>query len=179
MDSLAGLGATTGFVIAQAWFTVHHLGLIVGLVALAVSGAVGAGRVARAGAWLAVTGMVMLTGAEVLAMRDADWSNDAANAGLMGTSYGVSCTVIGIGMLMAGVGVLRADVWSDWHRWTPLVIGVTQFVVLTPGMFGGFEVARLAIGFWMLMFAALGWSLYAESWRSSLGVTGRAEVSVV
>jgi len=43
-----------------------------------------------------------------------------------------------------------------------MVIGVAQFVMLTPGMFGGFVVARLVIGAWMLMFAALGWSLYAE-----------------
>ncbi len=38
-----------------------------------------------------------------------------------------------------------------------------MFVVVTPGMFGGFVVARLAIGFWMLLFAALGWSVYVES----------------
>jgi len=39
------------------------------LAALAVSGAVGPGRVARGGAWIAVIGIVLLTFAELLAMR--------------------------------------------------------------------------------------------------------------
>ncbi len=89
------------------------------LVALALSSAIGPGRIARAGAWVAVGGMVMLTFAELLSMRYANWDNEVANAGLMGTSYGVSCTVIGIGMLAAGAGVVRAGVWSGWHRWVP------------------------------------------------------------
>lgn len=158
---------TTGFLIAQAWFFVHHFGLVIALTALAVSGAVGNGRFVRGGAWLAVIGMILLTFTELLAMRYADWDFDTANAGVMGTSYGVACTVIGLGMIVAGVGVLRAGVWTGWRRWVPLAIGVALFAVVTPGMFGGFVIARLAIGFWMLQFAALGWSLHAESRRSS------------
>jgi hypothetical protein len=156
---------TAGFYIAQGWFCVHHLGLVLTLVALAMSGAVGKGRLVRAGAWMAVAGMVSLTFSELLAMRYADWSNDMANAGLMGTAYGISVTVIGLGMLAAGIGVIRAGVWHGWRRWIPLAIGLATFVVVTPGMFGGFVVARLAIGFWLLLFAALGWSLYVESQR--------------
>src|SRR5687768_6036165 len=83
----------SGFLAAQAVFAVHHLGLVAGAVALALSGVVGPGRVARAGAWLLVLGTVLLTGSELLTMRYADWTNEAANAGLMGAAYGVSCTV--------------------------------------------------------------------------------------
>jgi hypothetical protein len=153
----------TGFLVAQGWFAVHHLGLVAGVVALALSGAVGSGRVARTGAWLLGAGTVMLTGTEVLAMRYSDWTNDAANTGLMGTSYGISCTVMGLGAILAGWGVLRTRSWTGWRAWTPMVIGVAQFVMLTPGLFGGFVIARVVIGTWMLMFAALGWSLYAEA----------------
>lgn len=124
--------SATGFLTVQAVFAVHHLGLVAGVVALALSGAVGRGLVARSGAWLLVAGTVMLTASELLTMRYVDWTSEAANAGL--------------------VGVLRAKVWSGWRAWTPLVIGVAQFVILTPGMFGGFVVARLVIGAWMLMF---------------------------
>lgn len=167
-----------GFLTIQAVFAVHHLGLVVGVVALALSGAVGAGKVARTGAWLLVAGTVMLTGSELLTMRYVDWTSDAANEGLMGAAYGVSCTVMGIGAIMAGVGVLRAKVWSGWRAWTPMVIGVAQFVMLTPGMFGGFVIARLVIGAWMLMFAALGWSLYAES-RGEVRTGTRAQAMSV
>src|SRR5687768_3886122 len=101
-----------GFLATQAVFAVHHLGLVIGVVALALSGAVGSGGVARTGAWLLVAGTVMLTASEVLCMRYVDWSNDAANEGLMGAAYGVSCTLMGIGAILAGAGVLRAKVWS-------------------------------------------------------------------
>ena len=156
---------TAGFHIAQSWFFIHHFGLVLALVALALSGAFGNGRLGRGGAWTAVIGMVALTLCELLAMRYADWNTDTANAGLMGTSYGISVTVIGLGMLAAGIGVLRAGVWHGWRRWTPLAIGIATFAVVTPGMFGGFVIARLAIGSWLLLLAALGWSLYVESRR--------------
>lgn len=152
----------SGFLAMQAVFAVHHLGLVAGALALAASGVVGTGRVPRAGAWLLVAGTVLLTGAELLTMRYAAWTSDEANAGLMGAAYGVSCTMIGLGAIVAGVGVLRTRAWTGWHAWTPMVIGVAQFVMLTPGMFGGFVIARVVIGVWMLMFGALGWSLYVE-----------------
>ncbi len=152
-----------GFLVAQAFFAVHHLGLVAGVVALAVCGAVGTGRVARSGAWLLVAGTVGLTLAELNTMRYSDWTAEAANAGLMGATYGITCTVMGLGAIVAGVGVLRTRIWTGWRAWTPMVIGVAQFVMLTPGMFGGFVTARLVIGAWMLMFGALGWSVYAEA----------------
>jgi hypothetical protein len=165
---------TNGFLIAQAFFFVHHFGLLVPLVAVAASRVTGTHRLFRAGAWIAVVGMVLLTSSELLAMRYADWDFDTANAGLMGTSYGVSCTAIGLGMLAAGVGVLRAGLWTDWRRWTPLAIGIAEFVILTPGMFGGFVAARLVIGFWMLLFGALGWAMYVESRRVMTSVPSQA-----
>ena len=156
---------TVGFYVAQGWFFVHYFGLVLVLVALALSGALGMGRFVRWGAWVAVIGMVALTFCELLAMRYADWHSDTANAGLLGTSYGISVTLIGLGMLTAGLGVLRAGVWHGWRRWTPLAIGIATFAVVTPGMFGGFVLALLAIGSWLLLLVALGWSLYVESRR--------------
>lgn len=154
---------TRGFYVAQAGFFVHHLGLVILLAVFARSAGPGAGRLARGGAWLAVVGTVLLTGAELLAMRYAEWDQVTANEGVMGASYGIACTAVGLGMLAAGVGTLRGREWSGWRAWTPLSVGVAQFVVLTPGMFGGFVLARLAIGVWMLTFAAVGWSMRAEA----------------
>jgi hypothetical protein len=153
----------TGFVTAQVLFFVHHIGLVIGVWAFAASGAAGEHRVARGGAWLAVAGMVALTIAELNTIRFADWTTDAANKSSMGAVYGVACNAIGLGLVISGVGAIRARVWSGWRRWVPLAIGVLTFVELTPGMFGGYVIARLAIGFWILTFAALGQSLRVES----------------
>jgi hypothetical protein len=78
----------------------------------------------------------------------------------MGACYGIAVTVIGLGTLAAGVG---ADAWRGWRRWTPLAIRIATFAVVIPGMFGGFVVARLAICSWLLLFAALGWSLHVQA----------------
>jgi hypothetical protein len=63
---------TAGFYIAQGWFFIHHFGLVLVLVALALSAALGKSRFARAGAWAAVIGIVALALSELLAMRYAD-----------------------------------------------------------------------------------------------------------
>ena len=71
---------TAGFYIAQVWFFIHHFGLVLVLVALALSGAVANSRLGRGGAWAAVIGMVALTLCERLAIRYADWQTATANA---------------------------------------------------------------------------------------------------
>jgi hypothetical protein len=152
-----------GFLIAQAGFFLHHIGMVILLVGLARSGAAGRGWLMRAATWLSVAGMVALTLAELNTMRYADWAADLANAGAMGATYGIACNTIGLGLILAGVGVLRARIWTGWRRFLPLLIGVATFVELTPGMFGGFVIARLAIGFWILLFAGLGLSLRMEA----------------
>jgi hypothetical protein len=158
-----------GFTVAQIAFFLHHWGLVVALVALCLSGALGPGRAARAGGWLAVAGMLGLTFAELNTIRYAEWDFDTANAGLLGATYGVTTNLVGLGLLVAGVGAVRARVWSGWRRWLPLIIGIATFVELTPGMFGGFVIARLAIAVWMLLFALLGQGLRAESARLAPG----------
>ena len=148
----------------QTWFFVHHLGLDVGVVGFALSGATGAGRFGRIAAWLAVVGMFGLTGMELFAIQFAEWDNKVASTGAMGAGYGISTNLVGLGMLGAGVSVLRARVWSGWWRFTPLCIGITHFVLVTPAIFSnGWVLARLAIGTWMLLLGALGFGLLIES----------------
>ena len=121
-----------GFYVAQGWFSVHHFGLVLVLVALALSGALGMGRFPPL--CLAVIGMVALTFCELLAMRYADWSSDMANAGLLGTSYGISVTVIGLGMLAAGSCIARgclawmAAVDAPGHRDCHIRVGNPRHV---------------------------------------------------
>ncbi len=164
-DVLSHPFTTEGFRTIQTWFFVHHLGLVALLVGLARSGAVPAGRLSKGGAWLAVFGTALLAAMELYAIRFAAWTTVAANEGAMGAGYGISTSLVGLGMLGAGWGVLRAGAWSGWRRFVPLLLGVTLFLVVTPGMFSGFVIARLAIGSWMALFAALGWALVDETRR--------------
>ena len=155
-----------GFYVIQSWFFVHHIGLVAVLVALAKSGAVGSRSFACWAAWLSVAGMIMLTFMELYAMQFAGWETKAANEGVMGVGYGISTTIIGLGLLGSGVGVLRARVWSGWRKWIPLILGIELFVLVTPLMFGGYVLARIAIASWMALYAALGWSILTEARQS-------------
>ena len=155
-----------GFQTIQTWFFVHHMGLVIGLVGLALSGAMGEGRFGRGAAWLAVVGMIGLTGMELFAIQFAEWENTVASSGAMGAGYGITTNLVGLGMVGAGVSVLRARLWSGWWRFVPLLIGITHFVLVTPAIFSnGWVIARLAIASWMALFAALGWGLVVEAKR--------------
>lgn len=163
------------FFLFQGVFFLQHLGLVVLLVALAFSGAA-RGRIFQTGAWVAALGMGLFCVAEVLAMGYVDADLAAANAGAIGATYGVASVVNGLGMLVAGAGTARAHRWSGWRRWSPLATGVSLFVVVVPGLFGGFVVGRVVIAVWMLLFAAVGWSLYVES-RGAAGGAGQGRIA--
>jgi hypothetical protein len=83
----------------QTWFFVHHIGLVVGAVGFALSGATGPGRFGRIAAWLAVIGMVGLTGMELFAIQFGEWDNKVASTGTMGAGYGITTNLVGLGML--------------------------------------------------------------------------------
>lgn len=127
-----------GFQVAQGWFFVQHLGLLVAAVALARSAALARSRIGRLGAWLAVAGIITLAASELVALPCATADADVANNGPMGTLYGLATALIGLGLTIAGVAVARAHVWTGWRRWVPLVVGVAAFVIVMPGVFGGF-----------------------------------------
>jgi hypothetical protein len=144
-------------------FFVHVLGLVAGVVAFVVTDWPGRQGSRRAlGGLLAAAGTVLLAIAELNTMRYADWLLDDANAGPMGSAYGLACTLRRRWNGLARVGALRSGSWSGWHRWTPLVLGCWRVRCAHPGLFLGFAAGRLAIGTWMLMYGALGWSAWAE-----------------
>jgi hypothetical protein len=153
-----------GFRTIQLWFAVHHLGLIAVLVGFAGAAGLGRSRLARAGAILAVIGMVGLTGMEVYARGFAEWQTKAANEGTMGAGYGITTSLVGLGMVVAGIAVLRTRQWTGPWRQVPLAIGVMHFVVVTPAIFSNIYVlARIAIVTWIALFGALGWALVREA----------------
>lgn len=148
-----------GFAAIQAFFFVHHLGLVAGLYGLWRAGAVGTSRLGRWGGAGAVAGMALLTVTELIAITASDSAYPSPHTNMLDGFYGVSSMSIGVTLIMAGVAVMRTKVWRNWRRYVPLLLGVYVFVPMTPAMFGPFVLARFAIGGWMLGFALLGWAL--------------------
>lgn len=153
----------TGYVVAQLSFFLQHLPLIAGLILLLDLPPVRASRTARAGIGAGVAGMVLLALMELVAISAAGEATDSSRAELVNGLYGVPTILIGVGLLVGGSALLRSKPASiDTPRWVPLVVallGAWVFVPLLPAIMGPHEAGRLAIGGWMLLFAALGWGL--------------------
>ncbi|HUV48538.1 MAG TPA: hypothetical protein VMX11_06130 [Actinomycetes bacterium] len=162
---------TSSFVGVQIWFVVQHLGLIVGLLALAATGASGSGQAARAGQATALAGMGLLTVTELVAVLAAQDSVATPLVVMLGASYGISTVLVGVGLVLVGWAVLRQESWLGWRRLVPLALGCYVFVPMIPALAGPFVVARLAIAGWMVLFALLGWVLveHPESEGSARG----------
>jgi uncharacterized membrane protein YidH (DUF202 family) len=150
---------TTSYVTAQLWFAVQHLGLFAGLYGLARLAWPRSSRLTRTGLALTLVGMVVLTVCELLAISAAHALVDTSRANAVDNSYSVPMVVIGLGLVIAGLGLARRPVLAGAGRWLPLTMGVYVFVVMFPAVFGPQVAGRIAIGVWMLMFAALGVSL--------------------
>lgn len=153
----------TGFLVAQSVFMLNHVLLLVGILALAYSDAVGSGLLGRAGVGVSVAGMAALTLCEIGAMTLATSPYPSPGTDMMDMAYGVATILIGVGMTLAGISVARAGEWGGWRRFITLACGVAVFVVVLPGVFGPFLVGRIVLTAWMLMFAALGWALFTHA----------------
>lgn len=144
----------------QLFFTVHHLGLLVGILALGWLARPVATRVTRAGIGLAVAGMVALTAMEAaVAFLAVGITAASARGAVLGSLYGVASVMIGVGLVMAGVGLARRPVFAGPSRCLPLALGAWVFVPMLPALFAPMVWGRLAIIGWMVLFAVLGLQL--------------------
>ena len=147
--------AVTGWEPDLGWLlqSVIHLGELLAVVALALSGAAGRGRAARFGLAAAVLGQAVLAAAEVIYPQLPDLGN---------TLFAVGPLLTGVGLVAAGIAVVRAGRWSGWQRFTPLAVGAYVFVVLIPVLIGsGGPPAPAAL--WSIAGWDLLWMLVAVS----------------
>ncbi|ALV40693.1 hypothetical protein AU252_05520 [Pseudarthrobacter sulfonivorans] len=149
----------TAFSAIQVWFSLQHVGLLLGLLALGWTGVLGQSTLARIGHPVAVASMLGFAVTELAAILAANDTKDSPLVGLLGASYGVFSLLLGAALVVEGIAVLRARVWQGWRRWIPLALGVWVFVPMLPALALSFTGARFAIAGWMLLFAALGWAL--------------------
>ena len=103
--------------------------------------------------------MLTLVGCEVLAATAAYEPSDSPWAITVGNLYGVAMLLIGVGLMIAGLVIPRRRMLTGWARWITLATGGYVFVILFPAVFGPNVAGRLAIGGWMLGWAALGWAV--------------------
>ncbi|WP_250036104.1 hypothetical protein [Paractinoplanes maris] len=149
----------TGYAVAQSFFALHHIGILVGLYGLARLAWPRASRSTKAGLVIAAVGMVLLMVCELFAITAAKAQVGTPAADAVDNAYGAPMILIGAGMVLAGVGLVRRPVFPGWGRWIPLVLGIYVFVPLFPAVFGPMVLGRIAIGVWFAIFAALGVAL--------------------
>jgi hypothetical protein len=130
-----------------------HLGVLVAVAALALSGAAGRGWLARVSFAVALCGFALLTAAEALLRIAFDAGNSL---------FGVASPLCALGMILVGIAVIRAGRWSSWRRFSPLVCGAYIPLVLIPS----FAIAKgpsfIALAGWSLTFVALGFAMNTE-----------------
>lgn len=154
-----------GFAVIQIWFFIQHLGLLVGIMALAGAEVMAQGRSARWGTGLAASGMALLAVTEMIAITARNSTYPGDGTGLLDVLYGVSTIAVGVGLILAGIAVRRRGRWTGWRGLAVLMAGIFVFMPMTPALMGPFVLARLAITVWMLLFAALGYALWKADER--------------
>ena len=112
---------------------------LVTLLAFARSGAVGASRPGRIGAWLALVGGVVFVAAHAVSLifRDARMDDPAGATAI--TLFAVATVLSAVGFITAGVAVARTGRWTSWRRYSVLAVGIwllcmvpLQFTPLLP-----------------------------------------------
>ena len=155
----------TWYTVAQAFFGLQHLGILCGIAGLVLLTWNQRSLLARVGLITASVGLIGLTACELFAITAANASALGPEATAVNNLYGIPMIIIGVGLVLGGIGVARMPILSGWSRWITLVLGVYVFAVLFPAVFGPFVLGRLAIGIWMLLFGALGYTM----WRGRMG----------
>ncbi|WP_460960781.1 hypothetical protein [Spirosoma litoris] len=69
----------------------------------------------------------------------------------------------GLGMIVVGVASLKSKIWTDWKRYTPLLIGLFPFVFMFPLRFLTGARPPAMIGLWGFAWLALAVAVWQRS----------------
>ena len=73
----------------------------------------------------------------------------------------------GLGMIMVGIASLKANIWTDWKRYVPLVVGIFPFLFMFPLVILTGARPAAMIGLWGFLWMGLG----LAAWQRSKEVT--------
>ncbi len=144
------------YIATQSFFALQHLAMLPLFLGLLLLERRRPSRALRIGTWIALAGQIVLAGTELVALTATDALVTDTASEVVGSLYGVPMLMLGIGLLVAGIGAIRGRVFDGAAGWLVLTLGVYVFVVLIPAVFGPLVAGRIAIGVWLLGFAALG-----------------------
>lgn len=161
----------TGFTVAQVFFAVQHVTMVLAVVALLNTRAVGSSRLARIGFLIGLGGLALLAAVEVAAITAVHAVAGDPLYDLVQSLFSIPTIMTGTGFVLGGIGVLRHGGWTGAKRFLPLILGVYVFVPLIPAIMGPQLAGRIAIGIWVLLFGLLGWIL----WRGSPADVGMVD----
>ena len=137
---------------------VIHLGELAAVVALALCGAAGTGRLAVVGLGAAGGGLVLLAVAEVIT---------ESGPGASGTLFMIAPNLVGLGLVLTGAAVVRTGRWTGWRRYVVLASGIYVFAVMTPVIIasGGppAAAALVALVGWEILWALIAVSVLTET----------------
>ena len=134
--------------------SLDHLLVVAGIAGLALSGALGKGRLGRAGKFLSIAAFGILAVAE----PTNDVSTNAA-----GVLYGLGSLGATLGLILTGVATIRTGRWRSWRRFTPLFSGLFFLVAVMPSFALPGSAFHYFIVLWGLTFLVLGIAMLAES----------------
>jgi hypothetical protein len=129
------------------------------LVAFARSGAVGASRPGRVGAWLAVVGGIVFVPAHAVSAMFTDARLDDPAGVAAVTLFSIASVLTAVGFVAAGVAVVRAGRWTAWRRYPVLAVGV-WLLCLLPLQFT--PLLPLSVALYAATIAAFAVALLAE-----------------
>jgi hypothetical protein len=144
------------YIATQSFFALQHLAMLPLFLGLLLLERRRPSRALRIGTWISLAGQIVLAGTELVALTATDALVTDTTSDVVGSLYGVPMLLLGVGLLVAGIGAIRAGVFDGAAGWLVLALGVYVFVVLIPAVFGPLVAGRIAIGVWLLGFAALG-----------------------
>jgi hypothetical protein len=164
----AGLGATDGtaafYRTETAWLVVHLL-ILVGLVGLVRSGAVGELAWGTRGFGVAIVGRIIFVVGELAAL-------------VVGHDdlflFPVAAVLTGVGMIGGGLAVVRAGRWEGPLRYAPLAMGLYPFVAMFPVLAVTGERPDTILSCWGLLMLAVGLAMTrSTATGGTRSVTGR------
>jgi hypothetical protein len=152
----------TAFRLTEVLWTITHVLMFIGTVGLTRSGLLGTSRLGRVGKWIAVAGMALIVPSELGFAFFATAADDSTPSAVLGTAIGLSVVIAGLGFVLSGIAALRADHWSGWGRYTPLLCGLFIFVVLLPAQIIRPSAYLWPVAGWSACFLLLGLALYRQ-----------------